>query len=113
MLDPANITNLNSLVERADAYIVISSTWRVLFNMPTLREILGNRGLANPARRVVGRTGKLSPGRDFLPSEEPIQRGMEIEEWLLTHIPRDEMLATPFIILDDDSDFGRLRPYQC
>jgi len=108
-IDPRNVKHLNDLAERTCARIVVSSTWRKSFTLEELRNLLSQRGLRQP-QRVISVTGILWGGFDYTPDQTGhIQRGMEIEQWLLTHLPRAEMLETPFIILDDHSDFGRLR----
>jgi hypothetical protein len=86
-LSEACVEMLNLLVEKTDADIVITSTWRILHSMADLRQILINAGFKFPYK-VIGKTPR--GGR----------RGTEIEEWLKA-FPKEIEL---FVILDDDSD---------
>ena len=81
------VETLNTLIEKTDANIVITSTWRILHSMADLRQILINAGFKFPYK-VIGKTPR--GGR----------RGTEIEEWLKA-FPKEIEL---FVILDDDSD---------
>jgi hypothetical protein len=93
-LDPKNVAALNELTTWTGAKIVISSTWRVKHNLPNLRKMLLSQGIQGD---IVGRTPEI-PGAD---------RGAEIQTWLdTTKYPIDR-----FVILDDDSDMGPLKPY--
>jgi hypothetical protein len=84
------VANLNTLLERSGASIVVSSTWRVAHSLADLRQILVNSGLRYP-ERVLG----VTPRNDGI-------RGKQIERWLENY--PEEIEA--FVILDDDSDMG-------
>ncbi len=86
-IDPKAVTRLNNLTKRSGAKLVISSTWRRFWDVPS---ILKRAGVVAP---VVGETPYL-PGRE---------RGIEIRAWLSQH-PDVES----YVILDDDSDMGEL-----
>lgn len=81
------VANLNVLLERSEASIVITSTWRILHPLADLRQILVNAGLIFP-ERIIGITPKTG-----------VRRGFEIGLWLKDHPEVEE-----FVILDDDSD---------
>ena len=83
------VANLNTLLERSGASIVVSSVWRIGHPIADLRQILVNAGLRFP-ERIVGITPR---GYGV--------RGDEIGQWLRNH-PEVEA----FVILDDDSDMG-------
>ena len=83
------VANLNTLVERSGASIVVSSVWRIGHPIADLRQILVNAGFRFP-KRVIGITPR---GYGV--------RGTEIGQWLRNH-PEVEA----FVILDDDSDMG-------
>ena len=102
-LDRAAVARVQAICDRAGAVIVISSSWRCLYEMPVLRDILRAHGLT---AEVIGRTpqikGRTSPLR-CLPEAERVQRGEEIAAWLREHT------VASFVILDDDSDMAHLR----
>lgn len=86
------IKYLNMIIEKTDAKIVISSTWRRTYhNYQQITMLLIALGFEG---EVVGQT-------PFLNS----RRGFEIAEYL-TRNPCDE-----FIIIDDDSDMEHLMPH--
>jgi len=84
------VANLNTLLDRSGANIVVTSTWRILHSLADLRQILVNAGLKYP-ERVIG----VTPRNDGI-------RGKQIERWLENY--PEEVEA--FVILDDDSDMG-------
>lgn len=81
------VANLNILLERSEASIVVTSTWRILHSLMDLEQILVNAGFRFP-ERVIGMTPRGYGAR-----------GQQIERWLNDH-PEVEK----FVILDDDSD---------
>ncbi len=93
-VDPKNVAALNELVAWTGAKLVISSSWRVQHTLPDLRKILLDQGVEAD---IVGRT----------PEMPDANRGDEIQCWLeATRYPIES-----FVILDDDSDMGSLKPY--
>lgn len=89
-IDRGNVEVLNAICEEhPDLNIVLSSTWRLYFSIPEMREQLVAQGFLFP-ERLIDRT--RSARRD-----EP--RGFEIRDWLAE---RDDVTA--FVILDDYSD---------
>lgn len=84
---PECVRVLNKITERANAAIVISSTWRKCMPVGKLRLLLKKWGVSAP---VLGVTPDL---RDA-------QRGKEILKWLADHRGK----AKDFVILDDDAD---------
>lgn len=87
LIDPTAVARLNTLIEKTDAKIVVSSSWREDYlhiegGFKKMCEWLGEFGI----RDIVGITPKLKGKR----------RGDEIEAWLREH------KVSGFVILDDD-----------
>ena len=100
-IDPDAIARLNRLVAVTEAKIVISSTWRKLFDPPELRLVLEEHGLV---AEIIGQTpdGHVEPQMlDVYGPLERIYRGYEIDFWLRHHPEVDR-----FVILDDGSDMA-------
>ena len=98
-IDPEAIARLNRLVAVTDARIVVSSTWRKLFDPPELLDLLLGHGLV---AEIIGETpdGHAEPEMlDVYGPLERIYRGYEIDFWLRKHPEVDR-----FVILDDGSD---------
>lgn len=91
--DPECLERLQKLVEKTDARIVITSTWRKTEEgKRVLQNILEQYDLAN---RVIGYTPILNK-----------KRGEEIKSFLETL-----NVEASYIILDDDDDMEELTPY--
>jgi hypothetical protein len=100
-IDREAVTRVNRLVEATGAKIVISSSWRKLFDPPELHRILGEHGLV---AEVIGETpdGAHDPEmQETYGHTARIYRGHEIDLWLKKH-PEVER----FVILDDGSDMA-------
>jgi len=105
-IDRDAIARLNRLVAATGSKIVISSSWRKLFDPPELHRILSEHGLV---AEIIGETPdafdeavrfdmKMAYGHD----SDRLFRGHEIDYWLRytgTDVDR-------FIILDDGSDMA-------
>ncbi|HEX2568852.1 MAG TPA: HAD domain-containing protein [Polyangia bacterium] len=98
-LDSRAVALLNDLVARADARIVISSSWRELFNLDELTQLLGSAGLQGPILDVTP-IGLPAAGA------KTAVRGHEIQQWLDQH-PN----VSAFVILDDAADLAHLEPW--
>lgn len=90
------VRRLNKIIKKTDAYIVVSSVWRLGHTIEELREILVEKGFKYP-EKLISKTGRSNDGI----------RGGEIQEWLDEYFPQSEN----FIILDDDSDMLHLMPH--
>lgn len=88
ILDPSAIALLNAVVAATGAVVVISSSWRITYDLAALQSMFEQRGFTG---RLIDVTPEL-PGR---------QRSREIAAWLA---------ATPavesFAIVDDIDDAG-------
>jgi hypothetical protein len=101
-VDREAVTRLNRLVAETCSKIVISSSWRKLFDPPELHRILSDHGLVAD---IIGETpdGQNAQDEDamldvYAPLDR-IVRGHEIDFWLRKH-PEVER----FVILDDGGD---------
>lgn len=98
-IDPSAVRRLNSLVERTDAKIIISSTWRLFYRRPALQSILSRCGLKS---RIAGVTPTVPNG----------VRGDEIQSWLnVSNLIPGAYSPTGMVILDDDADMAHLSPW--
>jgi len=93
-----NIIQLNSLCDRTDASIVISSSWRKMLSLDEIKTALLEKGFAYQDR-IIGITPELGS------STRVIDRGSEIKEWLKTNA------VDKFVIIDDGDDMGNLFSY--
>lgn len=105
---PDHIQWLNYIVAKTGAHVVISSTWRIHVEstmMWRFLTLLGFRG------KVIGNTPRMNS-----------YRGTEIKMWMLEHADKLKKYkdsswmsfqepVESFVILDDDSDMGDLKPY--
>lgn len=98
--DPDCVAALNSI---PDVHLVISSTWRLLWNMADLRGIIAGWGVTHP---VIDKTPRLERKEGGIYVSPP--RGTEIQKWLDGY---DREPIDSFVILDDDSDMGELEPF--
>lgn len=88
-LDPARVARLNALLAATGAEVVISSSWRLSFELPRIVLLLEGAGFAG---RVVGRTPWIAHHA----------RHVEISRWLGQQRPEVDR----FVVLDDDQDAG-------
>jgi histidinol phosphatase-like enzyme len=98
-LDPKAIQLINRLVDTTGAEVVISSTWKIKYDVDQLNEMLTERGATFKA---VGRTPHVQ-GR----MSEHVPRGREIQAYLNSLSEQPET----FVILDDRDDMNQLFKY--
>lgn len=116
--DPKSIDQLNRIIDATGAKVVVSSTWRIGYDVVTLQSFLDRVGFIGeiidktPSFHAKGSNNEGQPIRYTIP------RGCEIEWWLeeiadfrRINWDRDEQLkylekskVKNYIILDDDSD---------
>lgn len=90
--DPRCVGYLNEIIRETSAKLVISSSWRILFDMETLTDFFVRQNIEGEIIDYTDRFGG--------------ERGHEIQAWLDAHQDIDS-----FVILDDDSDMVHLSPY--
>ena len=98
-IDRDAIARVNRLVAVTSSKIVISSSWRKLFDLPELERILVEHGLV---AEIIGATPDGHDESEMLEVFGPlvrIFRGHEIDFWLRKH-PE----VARFVIFDDGSD---------
>lgn len=97
---PIAASNLDWLLERApDAKIVISSTWRLHYEIEEWHEKMQK---LCPA--IVGRVIDKTPSIARERLSQPVPRGHEIYKWL----EDNNHLSTPYVIFDDDKDMAKV-----
>jgi hypothetical protein len=99
VLDPVAVGMLNILCLRADAELVISSSWRKMYPEHAFRSMLWMAGVRVEIHRDWRTVDAWDEGMNW---HGMTLRGHEIEEWLSRH-PE----ITHHVILDDDADFTR------
>lgn len=95
-IDPSAAARVQALVNRTRARIVVSSTWRLLYQLHDLRRMFEHRGLHAP---LFDRTP---------PTVGDNRRGDDIQAWLDAHAA---LGIEGMVILDDDSDMKHLKPW--
>jgi hypothetical protein len=111
-----SVNTLNDIIEKTNANIVISSSWRNNLgddeaNLKWIRDIFIKRGFKHP-KKIIGQTVR---GYQYVikGSNLPIVRGNEIKQWVDTHL-KYPWHAYPekkkeFQIYKDDGSFKRMR----
>lgn len=100
-IDALTVPRLNAITDRSGAAIVISSTWRKMYQLDDLARVLAQHGVTG---RVIGATPVLvdplgPPHKDGFQPCRSKPRAHEIAAWLDAH-PE----VTSFAVLDDDPD---------
>lgn len=98
-LDPANLAVLDKIIQATGAKIVISSSWRHMFSVWEMKNMMFRAGSKVASKQVIDRTPM---GED--------NRGMEIQEWL--QLDSERMIVNPehepvdaWVIIDDVDEF--------
>lgn len=93
--DPICMNNLKEIINKFDAYVVITSTWRYWRdkNGQPWTELIGNFNKYNIKERIIDIIPILSKYNSEL------CRGDEIKEWLKNHND-----ISNFVIIDDEND---------
>lgn len=90
---PTTVVNLNSITNKTDAVIVISSTWRKGKSLKRLAALLKKN-------HVTGKVISSTPILHFEKYNNSPPRGCEIAKWLKDNNEED----CRYVILDDDTD---------
>lgn len=98
-LDPQALALLDQLIEASGAKIVISSSWRHLWDVPEIIAMFESRGFKN-IDAIIGKTGNSTTDH----------RGTEVQEFLDLERERKEVddqhdPITAYVILDDTDEF--------
>lgn len=103
--DPQSMKNLQEIVLKSDAKIVVTSTWRLHFGVDySDRDDYIN--YEKSFYRNMEEYGILDSYIGITPRFCGEIRGKEIQSWL-----NENEKVTHFLILDDDSDMGDLMPH--
>jgi len=90
-LDPKAVARLKGLLDKTGAHIVLSTSWRMLYNFEDIKVYLREAGLlTSQVGRIIGATPRFY--------DEP--RGSEIKAWLDN--TSEEVEA--YVIFDDNPD---------
>ncbi len=100
LLDPKAVARLEGLCVETASVIVLTSTWRLTFNVDELVAMLRDKGLATA--RIAGVTPMIPHKRG---------RGQEIQAWLDHAAESVGLEATGVVILDDLDDMLHLMPW--
>jgi hypothetical protein len=100
-LDTQALQRLDRLVRTSGAFIVISSSWRHIWNFHEIAKMFAERGFKS-SDRIISQT----------PSSKSGHRGTELQDWLDTDAERARIddggsQTLSYVILDDSSDFNR------
>ena len=102
-MDPVAVARLNVITNATKAKIVVSSSWRLPFLMhptplPALQACMQSYGITGD---IIGMTCERA-------NAVRNRRGKEIQIWINDHYNDIEK----FVIIDDDTDMGRIRTHQ-
>lgn len=100
-IDPVAAERLNRLIRESGAKIVISSSWRIAFSLPEIRNILTVRGFLYSADIIDETPHRVEPTAKQHAEGERSCRGDEIAAWLGYDVAKD---VTGYVILDDTAD---------
>lgn len=98
MIDAAAVVHLNRIIELEAPRVVLSSSWRLGFDLGIVERALQWRGFVGSLK---DKTGYSAVG------DSTNRRGLEIQAWLEAHAAGP---ATRIAILDDSADMGHLLP---
>lgn len=96
MLDQRAIANLNRIIDETGCKVVLSSSWRCLWDPTENDTTLNALKLRGFKYDFYGLTPRI-PQKDF-----GLERGIEIQSWMDKELEKNEI--TSYLILDDDND---------
>lgn len=92
------VDNLRNIIERTNAKIVISSTWRMK-GLEVMKEMWKDRELAGEVIDITINSHHLVE-EGVLKKYDKVRRGREIQDW----IDENHTEIENYVILDDDND---------
>ena len=92
MIDEKAVALVNQLVDKTQASVIVSSTWRLFQDLPALQRTLDAAGATF---KLAGATRNLNGA----------MRGVEIQDYM------DSNPCDSFVILDDVDNMGKLKPF--
>jgi len=115
-IDPVALLRLRSIwIHHPDTKIVISSSWRIMFQPFQIKDIFEYFGWQNAP--IIDKTPQLTRHHIDPTGSIPVLRGHEVKYWLdhsceyLVSDKRTSQSSTyKYVILDDDSDFLEGQP---
>lgn len=99
-IDPCAVARVNTIVSRADARVVLSSSWRKRASRDELCALLRSRGLE---RSLLS----LTPSLYRTPDGARLTRGDEVLSWLATSLAAGTTVDA-YVILEDEEELGEL-----
>ena len=101
-IDPIAVQRMNRLVEQSGAQVVVSSTWRIEYDIVELNTMLKGRGATF---EIVGATPRYHDYIEVGWGRVATPRGHEIQGYIdsLTEVPES------FVILDDIDNMAHLK----
>lgn len=97
-INPSAMKLLNVLVERSEAKVILSSTWRLKYSLAEMNIMFQKRGATF---EITGATPAKMSWRP---------RGMDVAEYL-SSLKKDGEVPEAFVILDDIDEFSRLKAH--
>jgi len=104
-IDPSNIDNMNKFIDYHACDIIISSSWRIIYDIKEIISYLKDKGLIG---NIIGKTPILYDSEN--------NRGCEIKSWLINNNYKNDkfvynknklfknLYKVPYIIIDDSTD---------
>ena len=89
-----HVEALNMIIDRCDAYLVITSTWRLYFSLRSLDKIFYLCGIRGD--RIIDKTEDLS----MTDGDHGVKRSVEIEKYIKNNSDK----IKNYVIIDDDCD---------
>lgn len=110
--DPEAISALNKIIKETDAKIVISSSWRYMYDTESMGELLFLEGL--PKDIVIGENPKPSDNgysfgfEDWDGTDGTASRGRECLMWIENHYQNGGEFIERYVAIEDLNDMTAL-----
>jgi hypothetical protein len=92
-LHEEHVNALNWIIEQTDAYVVMTSTYRIMSDMKGLKRSFMDSGVRSD--RIVSKTPMLGTNR-----------GREIKDWLDTRKEKGDYEIESYVVIDDGKDMA-------